>query len=87
MLCIVYTLGGLALFEITWRLILNLSSPEGASVNNGINRTLCSLSYATVNEVAGQVERQGRGALIAKRTLKLHIGLSTQMIDWAWDAA
>ena len=53
-----------------WRLILDLSSPEGASVNDGIDKTLCSLSYATVDEAASQVVRLGRGALMAKVDIK-----------------
>ena len=35
-------------------------------MNEGIEKTHCSLSYATVDEAAGQVARLGRGALIAK---------------------
>ena len=53
-----------------WRLILDLSSPEGASVNDGIEITHCSLSYATVDEAAGQVALLGRGALMAKVDIK-----------------
>ena len=44
-----------------WRLILDLSSPEGVSMNDDIDRTQCSLSYATVDEAASQVVRLGRG--------------------------
>ena len=50
-----------------WRLILDLSSPEGASVNDGIEKTH---SYATVDEAAGQEARLGRGTLIAKVDIK-----------------
>ena len=53
-----------------WRLILDLPSPEGASVNDGIDKMLCSLSYATVDEAASQVVRLGRGALMAKVDIK-----------------
>ena len=38
-----------------WRLILDLSSPEGGSVNDGITKELCSLSYMSVDEVAARV--------------------------------
>ena len=31
-----------------WRLILDLSSPEGRSVNDGIRPDLCSLSYVSI---------------------------------------
>ena len=53
-----------------WRLILDLSSPEGGSVNNGISREWCSLSYLSVDEVVRTVVRLGRGALMAKFDLK-----------------
>ena len=49
-----------------WRLILDLSSPEGASVNDGIDSNLCSLKYATVDQAAELMLRLGRGALMAK---------------------
>ena len=45
-----------------YRLILNLSAPEGNSVNDGIDRELASLSYVSVEEVAGAVAKLGRGA-------------------------
>ena len=53
-----------------WRLILDLSSTEGASVNAGINRELCSLKYATVDRAAESVVQLGRGALMAKIDIK-----------------
>ena len=33
----------------TWRLILNLSSPKGKNLNNGIDEELASLSYVMVD--------------------------------------
>ena len=53
-----------------WRLILDLSSPEGGSVNGGISIELCSLSYMSIDDVAAHVVRLGRGALMAKFDLK-----------------
>ena len=35
-----------------WRLITDLSFPSGASVNEGISQTLCSLQYTTVCKAA-----------------------------------
>ncbi len=49
-----------------WRLIVDLSSPEGASVNDGISRSLCSLSYVSVDTAADIVAKTGRGSLLAK---------------------
>ena len=49
-----------------WRLIVDLSSPKGWSVNDGIAPSLCSLRYVTVDEIAAVAATLGRGALIAK---------------------
>ena len=49
-----------------WRLILGLSSPKGGSVNDGISRQLCSLSYLAVDDVAKVALQLGRGAKLAK---------------------
>ena len=53
-----------------WRLILDLLSPEGGSVNEGITKELCSLSYMSVDEVASRIVQLGKGALMAKFDLK-----------------
>ena len=53
-----------------WRLILDLCSPTGNSVNDGIAKELCSLSYTTVDDIAVSVQKCGRGALMAKFDLK-----------------
>ena len=49
-----------------WRLIVDMSSPEGNSVNDGIHESLCSLSYVTVIDGSSGVASFGRGALMAK---------------------
>ena len=49
-----------------WRLIVDLSSPGGASVNDGINPDEFSLHYITVDKVISLVSQFGRGALMAK---------------------
>ena len=49
-----------------WRLITDLLYPSGHSVNDGIDPTLCSLSYSTVDEVAVLIAKLGCGALLAK---------------------
>jgi len=49
-----------------WRLIVDLSSPGGASVNGGINPDEFSLHYITVDKVIRLVSQFGRGALMAK---------------------
>lgn len=44
---------------------MDLSSPEGASVNDGIDGVRCSLKYATVDQAAGLMIQLGQGALMA----------------------
>jgi hypothetical protein len=51
----------------SWRLILDLSHPEGFSVNDGIRREECSLTYLKLDEVALTILRLRRGGLMAKR--------------------
>ena len=53
-----------------WCLILNLSSPTGNGVNDGIAKELCSLSYTTVDDIVVSVQKCSRGALMAKFDLK-----------------
>ena len=53
-----------------WRLIVDLSYPEGRSVNDGISPDLCSLQYVKVDDVVQQVLQLGPGALMAKLDVK-----------------
>jgi len=53
-----------------WRLIVDLSSPNGASVNDGIDKEICSLSYTSVDAVVEKILELGRGALLAKLDIK-----------------
>lgn len=49
-----------------WRLILDLSSSTGLSVNDGIDKDLCSLAYTSIDEVVKCIISQGQGAMLAK---------------------
>ena len=49
-----------------WRLILDLSHPEGQSVNDGINEKLSSLSYVSVDDIVNTILLLGQGAMLAK---------------------
>ena len=49
-----------------WRLIVDLSSPEGGSVNDGIRESWCSLAYATVDDAVRGIANHGQGALLIK---------------------
>lgn len=53
-----------------WRLIVDLSYPEGESVNDGIASELCSLSYASIDNAAQRIVKRGRGTLLAKVDLE-----------------
>lgn len=49
-----------------WRLITDLSFPEGHSVNDGVEAELCSMQYTTVEKFARAATECGEGALLAK---------------------
>lgn len=49
-----------------WRLIFDLSSPLGHSVNDGIDSESCSLQYVKVDDIVDMIARLGKGALLAK---------------------
>ena len=49
-----------------WRLIVDLSSPKDFSVNDGIPKEFCSLSYVSVDDVAKHVLELGPGTRMAK---------------------
>ena len=53
-----------------WRVILDLSSPEGYSVNDGITKEHGKLVYETVNDAIKLVAQAGKGAVMMKRDLK-----------------
>lgn len=51
-------------------MITDLLSPEGASVNDGIDPCLCSVNYISVDDAVSTVIGLGRGALLAKFDLE-----------------
>ena len=53
-----------------WRLIVDLSHPAGASINDGIDHALCSLRYTKVEEIASAVLQLGKGTELAKADIK-----------------
>ena len=36
-----------------WRLIVDLSSPEGSSINDAISKELCSVAYSSIDRSLG----------------------------------
>ena len=53
-----------------WRLIMDLSAPQGHSVNEGISKELCTCHYTSVDQAAEQIVRWGKGTLMAKMDIK-----------------
>ena len=53
-----------------WRLIIDLSHPKGNSVNNGIPKPLCGLSYITIDDAINGILRSGPNTLLAKIDIK-----------------
>ena len=53
-----------------FRLIVDLSSPEGFSVNDAIEKDLCTVTYTSVDHAVGIVQSLGQGCLLAKLDLK-----------------
>ena len=53
-----------------WRLIVDLSFPTNLSINDGIDKQGCSISYITIDEVVDSILRMGRGTLMAKADIK-----------------
>ena len=53
-----------------FRLIVDLSSPAGRSVNDGISSDLCSLRYASVDDAVAMVQALGQGTQLVKIDLK-----------------
>jgi hypothetical protein len=49
-----------------WRLIVDLSSPRGQCVNDGITEEVCSLSYVGAEEATRGILTYGKGARLAK---------------------
>lgn len=53
-----------------WRLIVDLSHPSGYSINDGIPKELCSLTYITIDTAIEQIQTLGRGTSLAKIDIK-----------------
>ena len=53
-----------------WRMIVDLSSPDPTSVNNGISEDLCSLQYASLDDALQLICHFGPGSQLVKMDLK-----------------
>ena len=50
--------------------IVDLSSPQGFSVNDAISSDYCSVTYTSVDQAADMARAMGKGCLMAKLDLK-----------------
>ena len=53
-----------------WRLIIDLSYPKLHSVNDGVPKHLCSLTYVTVDDAITKILESGQDTLLAKVDIK-----------------
>ena len=53
-----------------WRLIVDLSSPRGRSVNDAIPKELCSIAYTSLDDATALIQAAGNGCLLAKVDLQ-----------------
>lgn len=53
-----------------WRLIVDLSSPAGFSINDGISHEFSSMKYTSLDHLTYLVNSVGRGALLVKADIK-----------------
>ena len=67
-----------------WRLIIDLSTPNGHSVNYGIEKEICSLSYVTIDEEwsACCILSQNWQRWMSNRPLEIF--QFTQMTGFSW---
>ncbi len=56
---------------VKWRLIVDLSHPDGVCVNEGIRADLCSLVYSSVDNAIDAILEFGPGSLLAKLDLEI----------------
>lgn len=49
-----------------WRLIVDLSSPQGSSVNDGISSDEFSMHYINLDQIISMIAKHGSGTLMAK---------------------
>ena len=53
-----------------WRLIVDLSAPAKGSLNDGINKEFCSMSYISVDAITEKVVSLEKNTLLAKMNIE-----------------
>ena len=56
--------------DCTWRIIMDLSSPSGSSINDYISKEQYALHYATFDQALALVAQHGKNAFMAKPDIK-----------------
>ena len=51
-------------------MIMDLSAPQGMSINDGIDSGLSSLSYSSIDQLAVLVVSEGKGSWLVKADIK-----------------
>ena len=70
-----------------------MSAPEGARVNDGVTKSLSSLSYVRIQDVMEGIQQLGPGALLAKidiRSAYRHVTIHPDdrwLMGIIWDGA
>ena len=76
-----------------WRLIVDLSAPQGHSINHAISKEHSSVAYANLDHAVTMLQSLGKGCLLAKLDLKeayrvVPIHLSDQrLLAIQWEGA
>ena len=65
-----------------WRLIVDLSHPQGSSVNDAIPKELCSLTYITIDTAIKHILTLGPGTLLAKLDIKNAFRIKSELHHW-----
>ena len=53
-----------------WRMIVDLSSPWGSSINDGISSDVASLQYTSIDDLAALVVSEGKGYYLVKANIQ-----------------
>lgn len=53
-----------------WRLIHHLSYPEEKSINDFIDKSLCSVQYSTIDDAANMIQALGKGTQLSSSDIK-----------------
>ena len=53
-----------------WRMIVDLSSPWGSSINDGISSDVASLQYTSIDDLAALVVSEGKGSYLVKADIQ-----------------